>query len=167
MLKSKKNIFILTVIFLSFSILFILFFNNKKEVKEINNNQQEELIIPTVNNNVKVSLEKIKNGEIKVIVDNAPLRTKNIDFEISYLVKNTDIEEGDENELVSQGAMGICYLEDDKWYCGTGSGVDKKIVLGTCSSGVCRYHNIVGSIKLNLKFSGSYGTKIFEKEYQL
>ncbi len=163
----KKNIFFLFIILLLLFILYILFFNNKKELKKNDKVEQKELIIPTVDNNVKVSLEKIRNGEIKIIVYNASLNTENIDFEISYLVKNTDLEEGNENEMISQGVLGKCYLEKDKWYCGTGLGTDKKIVLGTCSSGVCRYHNIVGPIKLNLKFSGSYGIRIFEKDYQL
>jgi len=43
----------------------------------------------------------------------------------------------------------------------------KKITLGTCSSGKCVYHEVVGKIKVSLKFTGSYGEKIFEKEYEL
>lgn len=168
MINLKKNTLILFIVIVLTLFLFVyLFSNRKKEVKKIEKDQNEAILVPTVDNNVKIYLEKIKVGEIKVIIDNAPEKTKNIDFEISYLVKNNDIDEGVENELISQGAMGMCYLEDNLWYCGTGQGINKKIVLGTCSSGVCRYHNIVGPIKLNLKFSGSYGEKVFEKEYQL
>jgi hypothetical protein len=87
------------------------------------------------------------------------------------LVVNTDV--GDEGEgeggSVSQGAIGKCVEIKGLWECGSEEpgGQGRKIVLGTCSSGTCRYHNIVGDVKVFMKFTGDYGSKVFEKEFSL
>jgi hypothetical protein len=64
--------------------------------------------------------------------------------------------------------IGKCFKTERFWQCGEEDAYGgRKIVLGTCSSGTCRYHNILGPIKLNLKFTGSYGEKIYEKEFKI
>lgn len=161
----KKYLFFgfLMIIFLIFGLLFV-FKNKKPSTNKINIEPTQE-IIPTVSSSVKVDFKIIKKGEALLTVFNEPKNTSSIDFEISYQVINNDVSEGGEG-TVTQGAIGKCYKISNQWQCGeSNNGMERKIILGTCSSGTCRYHNIVGQIKLVLKFTGDYGQKIFEKEY--
>jgi len=48
-----------------------------------------------------------------------------------------------------------------------GNDFEKKITLGTCSSGTCVYHNIKGKIKVELIFKGDNGDRYFTKEYKI
>ncbi len=149
----------------------VIFFNSKKtnnqnKINVVNISSTDELI-PTVDSSVKVEFRLIKKGEGMLIINNSPKNTSSIDFELTYLVKNNNTNEGEEGE-VEQGVIGKCYQNKDDWICGEAKeGGGRKIVLGTCSSGVCFYHNIVSPIKVVLKFTGDYGQKIFQKEYQL
>jgi hypothetical protein len=133
-----------------------------KKVEEI---AQSDTVFPTVDSSVKVDLKSLKKGEAVLSITNAPSGTNAIEFEMSYLVVNEDTGEG--GGTVSQGAIGKCTEASGVWECGEPSGAGRKIVLGTCSSGVCRYHNISGPIRVSLKFEGSYGDKMFTKEYTL
>ena len=126
---------------------------------------QSDSVLPTVDSSVKVDLKSSKKGEAILSIISAPNGTKSIEFEMSYLVVNADTGEG--GGTVSQGAIGKCSESNGVWECGEPSESGRKIVLGTCSSGVCRYHNITGPIKVALKFSGSFGEKMFEKEFTL
>lgn len=123
-------------------------------------------IFPKVDSSVRVDLKSIKKGEALLSINNAPNNTQSIEFEMSYLVVNKDTGEGGGGN-VSQGAIGKCYESNNVWECGEPAPSGRKIILGTCSSGVCRYHDITGPIKVSLKFSGDYGQKTFEKEYTL
>ncbi len=165
----KKYFFGGVIIFLFLLIFLIIFLFNKKPAKKevlISEKNQQD-ILPTVESSVKVDFQSIKKGEAVLKVFNSPKKTDSIEFEISYFVKNNDVNEGGD-ELVEQGVIGKCYQEDNFWSCGQGeSSTNRKIVFGTCSSGVCRYHNIIGQVNLTLKFTGSYGEKIFNKKYDL
>jgi len=113
---------------------------------------QEEQVIPTVDSSVKVSLNPQNNNrEMTIIINGIPSGTSSVDYELSY-------------DTVSQGLQGII---------GTitiGSSettAKKKVTLGTCSSGTCVYHQVQGKVKVSLKFSGSYGERIFNKDFSL
>ena len=164
---NRKQIMILGGVFLLLVSLFgYRYFMGRKPVAD--NSEQtvpSDTIFPTVDSSVKVELKSTKKGEAVLSVNDAPNGTKSIEFEMSYLVINEDT--GDGGGSVSQGAIGKCYEVKSVWECGEPSPSGRKIILGTCSSGVCRYHNISGPIKISLKFSGSYGDKMFTKEYQL
>jgi len=166
-LKEKKNLLIvfLLVVFATFSVFVLL---NKKSAKKNPSTMviPTEELIPTVDSSVKVEFKPLKKGEVVLTVSNEPKDTQQIEFELSYQVVNSDAGEGAE-ERVEQGVIGKCYRFGTLWQCGEQSGGGRKIILGTCSSGTCRYHNIIGSIKVVLKFSGSYGEKIFEKEFTI
>jgi len=148
--------------------IFFLFKNNRLKKKEsFSLVVPTEILIPTVDSSVKVDFKSFKKGEIVLTIANAPKGTKEIDFELSYQAINTDVGDGGEG-TVEQGIIGKCFKVLESWQCGEEDNVGgRKIVLGTCSSGVCRYHDVVGPIKLNLKFSGSYGEKIYEKEFKI
>lgn len=166
---NKKTTMILSGVFLVFFILssYWLFIGRKTSVNKTNDEAiQSDNIFPTVDSSVQVDLKSIKKGEAILSINNAPNGTESIEFEMSYLVVNEDTGDGGDG-TVSQGAIGKCDEENSVWGCGEPSSSGRKIILGTCSSGVCRYHNITGPIKVSLKFSGNYGKKIFTKEYNL
>jgi hypothetical protein len=109
-------------------------------------------IIPTVDGSVKVDLAMTSQGkEVILKVQKIPAETESIDYELSYKTKAQGL----------QGIIGtITLTEGEREY-------QKKLTLGTCSSGTCVYHQVVGSINLTLRFMGGYGERIFEKEYEL
>ncbi|OGK19284.1 hypothetical protein A3D80_00275 [Candidatus Roizmanbacteria bacterium RIFCSPHIGHO2_02_FULL_40_13b] len=109
-------------------------------------------VIPTVDSSVQVDLTtNAKKTEVVLSVEGMPKGTKTIEYELSY---NTERD-------VPQGTTATPTNVEGK------SSFQKKITLGTCSSGTCVYHKVVGPIKLNLIFAGSYGKRMFEKEFDL
>ena len=134
----------------------------RKEASQI----PTESVIPTVDSSVVVELKPAtKKGEALLTVKNAPSGTKGVEYTLSYDAKGTG-EEGDTG-AVPQGAIGKCDQIGSEWECGEPATEGRKIVLGTCSSGVCRYHQIIGKVKVELKFSGGYGEKSFENDYSI
>lgn len=110
-----------------------------------------ETLVPTIDSSVQVRLTSTSGGhEVLLTIKNIPSGTQSIDYELSYQTKQQGL----------QGVIGTLTLQNE-------SGYEKRITLGTCSSGKCVYHEVMGAIKLTLKFTGSYGDKIFEKEFTL
>ena len=132
----------------------VLLGSRKSEVKEQANEDllPTEVVIPTVDKSVKVSLVSSSQGrEVTLQINGIPRGTETIDYELSYQTAEQGL----------QGVIGTIQLDQ-----GEGA-VDKNLTLGTCSSGTCVYHQVAGKIRLNLRFTGEYGDKVFEKEYQL
>lgn len=128
-------------------------FGRNKQVKTDNMEPlPTEMVIPTVDSSVKVDLRDAGGGkEVILSADNIPDKTQTVDYELSYNTAQQGL----------QGVIGtITLAEGDSTF-------NKKITLGTCSSGNCVYHQVVGKIKLSLKFNGDYGEKVFEKEYKI
>ena len=122
---------------------------NKPETKEP---LPTEMIIPTIDSSVKVSLEYAGNAkEVILAIKSIPSKTQTIDYELSYNTAGQGL----------QGVIGTINLDKKQ------ADYEKEITLGTCSSGKCVYHQVVGKIKLSLKFNGDYGEKVFEKEYEI
>lgn len=127
-------------------------FNKKKFDKENKTKVPTEVVIPTVDSSVLVNLTStIAGKEVLLSIKNIPSGTSSIDYELSYQTTKQGL----------QGVIGTINLENNQ------KNYEKKITLGTCSSGSCVYHQVVGEIKLNLKFIGNYGERIFEKEFLL
>ena len=106
--------------------------------------------IQMVDESVKVDFVSKNKREAAISVSAVPTGTETIEYEVSY---NTV-------EDIPQGAIGALEV--------SGSTASKDgITFGTCSSGTCRYHNVAGNAKVVLKFSGSYGDRLFEKEFPL
>ncbi len=113
---------------------------------------QNEEVIPTVDSSVQVDLKALPGKkEVVLSVKNMPSGTKTLEYELSYEARN-------------QGPQGVITQPID---VSNETSYEKKITLGTCSSGTCVYHDVVGSIKLSLKFTGTYGQRIFVKDYDL
>ena len=123
---------------------------------------ENEPTIAPVDKSVIVTLEEsVKKGEIEVDIKNAPVGSKKTEMELTYNREKRPEDETD-SDVIPDGVLAGCEFKSGQRSCHkTG------ITLGTCSSGVCRYHTVVGSIKLSIIFSGSYGERIFEKEYKL
>lgn len=112
-----------------------------------------EVLIPTVDSSVKVDLKSATAGrDVTLSIEGIPSGTKSMEYSLSY---NT-VKQG------IQGVIGTVSSTDIK-----GKSYSKDLTLGTCSSGTCVYHEVDGPISLSLKFSGSFGEKIFEKDFNL
>ncbi|MCX7880940.1 MAG: hypothetical protein N2482_00285 [Patescibacteria group bacterium] len=149
----KKHFFIFGMIAVLLLIIIFWLIIGKK-LKSKNDDRQQliptETIIPTIDSSVKVSLTPFSQGkEVLLSIKSIPLGTKSLEYILSY-----ETEDG--------GLQGVNSLAEVQ-----GREFEKKITLGTCSSGTCVYHQIKGEIKLELKFIGDYGEKIFEKNYSL
>ena len=109
-----------------------------------------EMVIPTIDSSVKVDLTSVNGKEVALSITGIPSGTNSIDYELSYLTAQQGL----------QGVLGTIQIDNVSEY-------DKKLTLGTCSSGACVYHQVVGKIKLTLKFNSDRGEKIFEKEFEI
>ena len=119
------------------------------------NNKNEQIIptdavIPTIDGSVKISLTSLTGRkEVMLSIKNMPKNTNSLEYILSY-------------ETIEGGLQGVNSTAEI-----TDSDFEKKITLGTCSSGTCVYHNIKGKIKVELVFKGNNGDKYFTKEYAL
>ena len=150
-MKLNKKSYIIGAVLLVLLTTVFFVFGRKQAPKEIINETSEiEELIPTIDSSVKVSLDSVAGSrELLLKVDNLPSNTQSVDYELSY-------------QTAQQGLQGVIGTVTNE-----GDSLEKKLTLGTCSSGTCVYHQVVGKIKLTLKFTGEYGEKIFEKEYGL
>lgn len=140
---------------------------NTATTEKTENVLENEPTIAPVDSSVVVDFkEAAKKGEVTLTVKNAPKNTQEIEFTLSYDVENVASEDNP-GGVSQEGAIGGCEKNGDIWECGEPSTDGRKIVLGTCSSGVCRYHKITSPIDVNLLFKGSYGERKFEKKYDL
>ncbi|MCX6732529.1 MAG: hypothetical protein NTV98_03230 [Candidatus Roizmanbacteria bacterium] len=79
-----------------------------------------------------------------------PNGTTSVDYELSYDTKG-------------QGKQGVIGTISSI----SGNSFEKQMTLGTCSSGRCVYHEVIGAIQVTLKFTGEYGEKVLSKEFTL
>ncbi len=123
---------------------------------------QNEPTIAPVDKSVVVKLEQsTRKGEIEIDISKAPSGTKKVEMELTYNREKRPEDETD-SDVIPDGVLAGCDFKPGVTSCHKDG-----ITLGTCSSGVCRYHTVVGPIKLSVIFSGSYGERLFEKEYTL
>lgn len=128
-------------------------FMSQQKPKVVNEVKKSEELgaIPTVDSSTVVALKSIQgNKEIVLTAKGVPNGTSSVDYELSYDTK-------------AQGKQGVIGTISTI----TGDGFEKQMTLGTCSSGRCVYHEVVGSIQTTLRFTGDYGEKILVKEFSL
>lgn len=149
---TKKQLMIAgTLLIIIFLAVFFVFRGKGNQKQELANLEPTETVIPTVDSSVQVNLTSTSAGkEVVLDIQGIPTGTESIDYELSYQTRQQGL----------QGVIGTLAIQNE-------SGYEKRITLGTCSSGKCVYHEVVGKIKLTLKFTGSYGDKVFEKEVSL
>ncbi len=127
--------------------------NKKKSATDEGTGQklQNSEVAPTVDASVKVGLTVTPDKkEATLTVSNLPKGTKTMDFTLSYTTKEKE-----------DGSIGSITVEGGK------DSYERKVTFGTCSSGVCRYSPPISPVKLTIDFMGTYGERIFEKEYTL
>jgi hypothetical protein len=101
--------------------------------------------------NVQVSLKKgNKKGAVILSISNIPPGTKSIEYELTYSTKDKGI----------QGVIGSVDEFEGSYYT-------REIFLGTCSSGTCIRHKVDGPLSLLLRFKGTYGEEVLEKEFEI
>ncbi|MBI2641817.1 hypothetical protein HYW87_04480 [Candidatus Roizmanbacteria bacterium] len=155
MTQDRKKLFIIGGIFL-FVILSVVVYTRFNRSTPKTESETEVLptedVIPTVDSSVEVNLVSSSVGrEVVLQLRKIPRGTESIDYELSYQTKQQGL----------QGVIGTITLDEGE------DEYDKRLTLGTCSSGTCVYHQVEGSIRLSLKFTGDYGEKIFEEEYDI
>lgn len=156
LLKNKKAVAVGIVIFILIFGFIGVQIASKGSKKQESKTEKEGVLpesreIPTVDASVKVDLASVKNGrEVLLSIDGIPDGTAEIEYELSYLAK------GD----LPKGVIGTIKMNSK-------NSIERQITLGTCSSGTCIYDEGVQSVKVSLKFNGDYGSKIFEKEFDL
>lgn len=126
---------------------------SQQQPKKVDQVQKKEEVdaIPTVDSSTIVALKSLQgNREIVLEGKGIPNGTSSMDYELSY----------DTKDQGKQGVIGtISTINGDSF--------EKQMTLGTCSSGRCVYHEVIGSIQVTLKFTGEYGEKILIKELSL
>lgn len=148
---NKKYLAVVSIVVFIVIVVGMLMLRKANNAPTPTSQQPTEAVIPTIDSSVKVDLTSSTGGkEVLLEIKNIPSGTQTIDYELSYQTKQQGL----------QGVIGTITLNNEPEY-------QKKITLGTCSSGKCVYHEVVGKIKLSLKFTGSYGEKVFEKEYEI
>ena len=150
-MKLNKKFYIGALIVIVILVAGVFIFSRKQAGKQVvDSTSPTDQILPTVDSSVLVSLTaQSGNKELLLKASNIPSGTQSVDYELSY-------------QTAQQGLQGVIGTVSSE-----GSSFEKKLTLGTCSSGTCVYHQVVGKIKLTLKFTGDYGEKLFEKEYEL
>jgi len=151
-MKIDRKTLILGVILLLFVVFGYWLFIGKKTSTDKKNVQiaPSEETVPTIDSSVIINLTAATGKkEVLLSIKNIPKNTSSLEYILSY-------------ETVEGGLQGVNSTADI-----TGSNFEKKITLGTCSSGTCVYHNIKDKIKLELVFKGDYGDRSFSKEYTL
>jgi hypothetical protein len=153
----KQYLIIGGVIVILLTVVAAMTFSGKKS----NNEEPKETVfeepqdaIPTVDSSVKVTIEGRKEGVITI--DGVPTGTTQIEYQLTYNKKNLVDGEG-----LQDGLFGRIKIKNNE------KKVEEKVTFGTCSSGVCRYHDIDGPVAGVFRFTGSYGKRILEKNFNL
>lgn len=155
LIKNKKILIVLvivSVLFIGSVVLKVKSSQQKKMTKEVAKEEilPESEILPTVDSRVLVNLTSKDKKEATLTIKNIPSGTSIIDYELSYLASGN----------LPKGVVGTVDVEGK-------NSVERKITLGTCSSGSCVYDQGITSIKVNLKFEGDYGSQLFDKEFKI
>lgn len=106
--------------------------------------------LPPADPNIVVELIPLDPGKkVDLRISKIPQDITSVEYELKY--KTTD---------KTEGVFGTAQVEN--------AAVTREITLGTCSSGVCKYHSIPsGKGMLTIKFNSTKGATRFQKEFKL
>jgi len=154
-LQKNKQIIIVAVIVLVVLVGGFLLTNGSKKTTSTQQTQDvlpNEDVLPTVDASVQVELvaDRLKR-EVTLSISGVPEGTDDVEYEMSYIADG-NLPKGVIGNIETNGKLTI---------------EKAGITLGTCSSGACIYDKGVKKVQVNLKFNGSYGAKIFEKEFDI
>lgn len=145
---------VIVVIIIGF-VSFIMVRGDKQETPaEIKKAPTQEEIIPTVDASVKVKIvPHLEKKKFDLVVSGIPDSTTTLEYELTY-------------QTAKGGLPGYSSAIDIE--SGQDTYEKKDFLLGTCSTGgACTYDEVVGPLKVTIKFTGSYGEKLFEKDFEL
>lgn len=171
-LKKRTHVVMVAALVIFLILIGLLTLRKDQTKRQTGTQIPTEVVIPTVDSSVIVELKSLKKSVATLSVKNAPQGTKKIEYLVSYDAKPGPAfsEDASGMDVVPQGFQGTCHEASSVWECGNDEPLipgKRIIVFGSSSSGVYRFHDIVGKVKVNLEFSGSYGMRTFEKEYGL
>ena len=108
--------------------------------------------LPPADPNIKVDLEAADGGkEVILTITDFPKDVTSVEYELTYITQAG----------LPRGVLGTLRVEDSS------GKLERKITLGTCSSGKCVYDENVKKITVTLKFNATSGASRFQKEYSL
>ncbi|MDO8741547.1 MAG: hypothetical protein Q7J11_00190 [Candidatus Roizmanbacteria bacterium] len=149
-LDKKKKMIIGGVLLVVLVLTGWMFFGRNQKAPINEEEIVEDGVIPTIDSSVKIDLTALAGKkEVLLTIKNIPKNTTGIEYILSY-------------ETVEGGLQGVNSTAEID-----GSSFEKKITLGTCSSGTCVYHNIKENIKVELIFKSDIGDRYFTKEYEI
>lgn len=152
--KNKKAAVLIVTVVVIVTVGVIWKINSSKQSKPQEESKEDIFpqtqLIPTVDGSVVVAATSRTGKEVLLTVSNIPRNTSAIEYELSYLARGG----------LPKGVIGTIDVADE-------DEIERKITLGTCSSGSCVYDQGVEKVKVTLKFNGDYGSKLFEKEFEI
>lgn len=103
--------------------------------------------------NIKVNLKPADLGKtLTLTITDYSFDITSIEYELTYQTENNKQE----------GVFGQIKLENRE------KSIQRELTLGTCSSGVCRYHKLIDGLGLlTIKFNSPGGASRFQKEFKL
>jgi hypothetical protein len=124
--------------------------STKKAPEEKKSVLPQDQTVKQAESSIQVGVSLLPDGKrVKLAIENIPSKYQEIEYEFSY-----DTEKG-----VPRGVLGTITVAGDSY--------EKEIVLGSCSTNTCTYDAGVKKVKVSLKFTGSSGASVFEKEFEL
>lgn len=128
--------------------------NNTSDIKDTNTTLPQNKTYPKIENTSEITLQAdSQKRQVTLSIDKIPEDINEIEYELSYDAI------GESGEKVPQGSIGTISTI-------TNQQVERIIKLGTCSA-TCTYHKGVENIHVSLKFNGTKGTRMFEKDYPI
>ncbi len=108
--------------------------------------------LPPADPNIVVTLVPKDRGKtVELTISNYADNMLSIEYELTYKANNK-----------TEGVFGTIKIDKGM------TTINRELTLGTCSSGVCRYHSLDdGKGILTIKFTSTVGATRFQKEFQL
>lgn len=152
-MKSYLPIFILVGVVLVIAFTGFIFFKNTTSKSNEQDKEEKPAVKElTLEERPYVTLTPDKDGkELILKVSRIPSQVSTVEYEVRY-----DRFESETGGDISDGVPGSVKVEGQ-------TNIERKLTLGTCSSGVCRYHKGVKDIQLNIRLRDAKGKLVAQK----
>ncbi len=129
----------------------VLFLNSRKNTNTGTAGEEPTPFLPEADPRIQVELTPKDPGKTVLLkVSRLPKDINSLEYELKYKADSK-----------SEGVFGLIKLDSGE------DSIEREITLGTCSSGVCKYHNVTSKGQLTIKFNSSKGASRFQKEFDL
>lgn len=106
----------------------------------LNNEQQE--VVEVAPSDIGLKLAPRDDGKAIIIEATKIDGIESLEYELTY---DAEVTEGGQTHVIPRGAIGELKIEGDS--------AKAEVDLGTCSSGICKYDNVVSSVKVLIKIN--------------